>query len=85
MTTLIAVYTSSGCVGRCDAKCYDATEPDCVCICGGLNHGRGRNQAIANTVELAETWIEAHQAEHPEKKYRYDVPQGEAQQLAFPL
>lgn len=25
MTTLLAVYDSDGCVGRCDAKCYDAT------------------------------------------------------------
>lgn len=24
---------------RCDAKCYNAKEPKCNCICGGRNHG----------------------------------------------
>lgn len=54
MTTLIAVYTSEGCVGRCDAKCYDASEPDCDCICGGRNHGKGIQQALENTAELVD-------------------------------
>jgi hypothetical protein len=36
--TLIAVYTSEGYIGRCDAKCYTATVPTCDCICGGANH-----------------------------------------------
>ena len=58
MTTLIAVYNSEGCVGRCDARCYEAAEPDCDCICGGRNHGAGKEQAIDNTRELAESWIE---------------------------
>jgi hypothetical protein len=58
MTTLIAVYNSEGCVGRCDARCYDADEPGCECICGGRNHGAGKQQALDNTRELAESWIE---------------------------
>jgi predicted RNase H-like HicB family nuclease len=58
MTTLIAVYTSEGCVGRCDAKCYDAAEPDCDCICQGRNHGAGKQQALDNTRDLAESWLE---------------------------
>lgn len=57
MTTLIAVYNSSGCVGRCDAKCYNATDAACECICGGKNHGAGLRQATQNTCELAEDWI----------------------------
>lgn len=48
MSTLIYVGNSSGCVGRCDAKCYDARTPDCDCICGGKNHGAGRQQAQQN-------------------------------------
>lgn len=47
--TLIAVYNSDGCVGRCDAKCYNATSHECDCICGGANHGAGQQQAVANT------------------------------------
>ncbi|MDB5910628.1 MAG: hypothetical protein JWP34_4742 [Massilia sp.] len=48
MTTLIAVYNSSGCVGRCDAHCYNAKEKECDCICGGANHGAGLERAIEN-------------------------------------
>ena len=49
MSTLIAVYNSEGLVGRCDARCYEAKDPDCTCICGGANHGAGFDQAIDNT------------------------------------
>jgi hypothetical protein len=35
MTTVLAVYNSRGVVGRCDARCHDATSADCDCICGG--------------------------------------------------
>lgn len=58
MTTLIAVYNSEGCVGRCDGRCYDAKHEKCTCICGGKNHGKGKAQAVANTQELAESWVE---------------------------
>lgn len=54
MTTLIAVYNSEGCVGRCDARCYEARHPHCDCICGGANHGAGINKATENTREMAE-------------------------------
>jgi len=53
MTTAIAVYTSDGCVGRCDAKCHNATAPECDCICGGRLHGAG-DQAI----QLHTDWID---------------------------
>lgn len=57
MTTVLAVYNSQGCVGRCDAKCHDATTPECDCICGGRNHGAGTVRAIANTREHAEQLV----------------------------
>jgi hypothetical protein len=62
VTTLIAVYNSEGCVGRCDARCYDAAEEPCDCICGGRNHSAGKQQAIDNTRELAESWLEQARA-----------------------
>jgi len=71
MTTLIAVYDSDGCKGRCDARCYDATSPECKCICGGRNHGVGKNQAIENTNELATQWIDEYSKQNnldPKKK-----------------
>jgi hypothetical protein len=64
MTTLIAAYNSDGCIGRCDAKCYNATEPECTCICGGMNHGAGQSKAIENTTELAESWMKEYDKQH---------------------
>jgi hypothetical protein len=58
MTALIAFYTGDGCIGRCDAKCYNAWGPECHCICQGGNHGLGRQEAIGNTRELADSWLE---------------------------
>jgi hypothetical protein len=62
VTTLIAVYNSEGCVGRCDAGCYNAADPDCTCICDGRNHGARKQQAIDNTRELAESWLKQARA-----------------------
>jgi hypothetical protein len=73
MTTLIAVYDSDGCRGRCDARCYEAKNPQCDCICGGRNHGAGRDKAIENTTEMAEQWIEAYNQQHPNEKLTYKV------------
>ena len=56
MTALIAIYTGDGCIGRCDAKCYNAWGPQCHCVCQGVNHGAGRQEAIENTRELGESW-----------------------------
>ena len=63
MTMLIAVYTGDGCEGRCDAKCYNAWGPECHCICRGVNHGVGRQEAIANTRDMAESWLERARAD----------------------
>lgn len=60
MATLIAVYNSESCVGRCDAKCYDAIESSCDCVCGGMNHGAGVEKAADNTRELADTWLDEY-------------------------
>ena len=69
--TLIAAYNSDGCVGSCDAKCYIAASHDCDCICGGANHGAGQQQAVANTRELVETWIDAYKANHPGQELKF--------------
>ena len=46
MTTLMQLAEA-----RCDAKCYDAKEEVCNCICGGRNHGKGISKARENTKE----------------------------------
>lgn len=65
MTTLIAAYNSEGCIGRCDARCYNATCGTCDCICGGANHGVGLKQAIDNTADYADKMLEAYGLENP--------------------
>lgn len=86
MTTLIAVYNSDGCVGRCDARCYNAKTPECDCICGGKNHGAGLKQAAENTEQMVEGWIERFNADHPGQQLRYLVPKNEARaQMRLPL
>lgn len=63
--TLVAVYDSTGCRGRCDAKCYSAKGKVCHCICGGKNHGRGQQKAVENTRDMAEIWIKRWEDQHP--------------------
>lgn len=60
MSCLIYVSNSDGCVGKCDANCYNATGPECDCICGGKNHGVGLAQAKENTRELADKMIDEY-------------------------
>lgn len=57
---LISVYNSSGLIGRCDARCYNAKTPacSCDCICGGKNHGAGQSKAEDNTRQYAEQMLE---------------------------
>lgn len=50
MSTLIIRKDAAGLVtGRCDARCYNAKGSKCTCICSGINHGRGKNDAISET------------------------------------
>ncbi|MBA7637589.1 hypothetical protein ES703_45235 [subsurface metagenome] len=59
MTTLIKHKNPDGSItGRCDQRCYNAKGPKCNCICGGINHGKGKKQAIDNTVKNRDSLIE---------------------------
>jgi hypothetical protein len=64
MATLITVGNSEG-QRSCDAKCYDATGPQCDCVCGGRNHGVGIKKAQENTHELAKEIAEEYNKKHP--------------------
>ncbi len=78
MTTLIAAYNSDGLIGRCDARCYNAKDEKCTCICNGMNHGGGKNKAIDNTKKYSETWLEKYKSE---KDFKVILP--ELQQSLF--
>ena len=60
MAILIEVRNSSGIVGRCDAKCYNAKDPVCDCVCGGHNHGAGFKQAQDNTACMTGHLLNKH-------------------------
>ena len=75
MTTLISWSSSSGAEGRCDAKCYNAASPDCDCICGGCNHGKGLSKALENTRQLAEQMIAHYRQTHDMPSFQADVNQ----------
>jgi len=63
MSTLILAKTPNGSPrGRCDAKCYNAKGTKCTCICGGVNHGAGKNQAIDNTRMHSRFLMDAQEA-----------------------
>jgi hypothetical protein len=65
MVTLIAVYNSEGLVGRCDARCYAASDERCRCICQGKNHRKGLQVAIDNTRDMCDRWLEHARAVDP--------------------
>lgn len=83
MTTLIAVYNKSGCVGRCDAKCYDAKNPECDCICGGRNHGAGLQKAIEQTREQVEKWVDEYAKEKGLKDYTAKLNRDLVEQMSL--
>jgi hypothetical protein len=62
MPTLLALYHANTLLGRCDARCYNATSPaaTCDCICGGANHGVGYRQAHENSQRKGEAWLESY-------------------------
>lgn len=73
MSTLISVGGNSGETGRCDAKCYEAQHPDCDCVCGGINHGKGLMCAQANAQEIAQEVL----SKYPDKKVVFPEQQFE--------
>jgi len=65
VATLIAVTGSRG-TRTCDASCYNAGRPECECVCGGVNHGKGLKRAQANTAKIATNIINRFKGEKVE-------------------
>ncbi len=84
MTTLISVYYSEGCTGRCDAQCYEAGQPDGDCICRGMNHGAGKEQAPGNTREMAQGWVD-HAREMGQEITSFELDSQAAHEPLFSL
>lgn len=49
--TVMQWGNSEGIQGRCDAKCHNASEPQCDCMCGGRYHGRGLDGSLEKTIK----------------------------------
>jgi len=54
MVALIVERTSGGKTRTCNSRCYGAKGAECICCCGGKNHGMGLNKAIDNTREATQ-------------------------------
>lgn len=50
MTTVLSVGNSAG-ERRCDARCHEAHEEACECVCGGWYHGAGRDRVLDHVAE----------------------------------
>lgn len=63
MPTLMQWSNSDGILGRCDAKCHDAAEPACDCMCGGRYHGAARQGVLDERIRTHwDEIVEAAQA-----------------------
>ena len=66
MASVMSVSAPEGRNTRsCGSQCHNAKHTECSCICGGVNHGVGLNEAIDNTRLLMETF----QTRHPEIRF----------------
>lgn len=57
-STLLALYLGRDLVGRCDINCWGGKDERCECLCTGLNHGVGLEQAVEQTRRMVGEWIE---------------------------
>lgn len=55
MTTILTQGNNDS-TRRCDAKCHNAKESGCTCVCGGRYHGAGSSREAQ---ELLQADIEA--------------------------
>jgi hypothetical protein len=56
MATTIEVFSDLK-IWRCDARCHEARNPDCHCICGGAFHGVGSAAAVEDRFDLTDQEI----------------------------
>lgn len=78
--TVMSWGNSEGVKGRCDAKCHNASEPHCDCMCGGRYHGTTRNGTFdevrkAHGQEILESARERAAAEGMDVKNFMEVGQ----------
>jgi hypothetical protein len=62
MTSIITWWKSDGSMSHCNAHCYNGSREAkwCQCVCGGENHGVGKELAIVRARAKAVAWLAKH-------------------------
>jgi len=66
MPRLLTIRTKDNKVYSCNKTCYDATDDDCSCICGGINHSVGEVEARINCVFAFPLIVQNILCKHPD-------------------
>lgn len=55
---VLRISNQDGLLGCCTEKCYRAVTPtsECICVCGGANHGKGEQYALEHSPEHELKW-----------------------------
>jgi len=73
MTALMTIWTEERSYTQCNSACYSATSKNvrCTCLCGGMNHKVGYEQAVANTKLHWKEWLATFMEHSP--VYNFEV------------
>lgn len=63
MTAVLTIRVGGSVAGSCGKSCYDADHPKCRCVCEGMDHGVGLEQAIVNARAHHARWVERARAD----------------------
>ncbi len=66
MAILISSPAPGGRTRYCASNCHNAKLPDCVCVCRGINHSVGSEQAAINTHDHYQQIIDDCARENPD-------------------
>jgi hypothetical protein len=83
VATILEVRGSDGSVRRCDERCYSASQEDCDCVCGGVNHGVGQKRAIEFSRELTDEDILKDLDAHGPDRQLFVIRRGFQMELPF--
>lgn len=85
MTTMMSYSKDGKTLGRCDARCHEATTPQiqCECICGGAYHGAARGGRLEQIRHHQGPQI-ANAARHWANANGYELDVPDQQQLFWP-
>lgn len=78
MSSLLTVINHRGPQAHCGSACYNATSPQCDCVCGGENHGRGFAAADLHTAINAQRLAQTFARTRPELQLSHYIRNGKS-------